>query len=375
MLLKMFFTASHAPSQSPLKTAIKKSTVFRITSSTVESVSDINLNAPSNTGASRLQKPSHTAFSTSVMLLNSKPREFSRSTMPWQKLLTVSLICVHVAMMFSRKPSFVFHRCAKAAASTAITATIASTGALIPPMAAPSFPKIPVPLFTATISFLIPLAALAYAFMLFPTVDITVPRITRKGPRAAITSPMVMMVFRCASSMLFSLSTNPCTAETTLRITGISISPKEMASSSSWLLRIVSCPFRLSCMIAAMSSADPSQFSMALRNLSMSPGAEFMRARKPLMAFLPTSVSAAAAASDSDIFEKAVLQSARISESSRILPSAFAVWIVTSPRASPDSFSSPCNLVIMVRRAVPAWVLLIPALPMRPIASATSSAE
>ena len=110
MLLKMFFTASHAPSQSPLKTAIKKSTVFRITSSTVESVSDINLNAPSNTGPSRLQKPSHTAFSTSVMLLNSKPREFSRSTMPWQKLLTVSLICVHVAMMFSRKPSFVFHR-------------------------------------------------------------------------------------------------------------------------------------------------------------------------------------------------------------------------------------------------------------------------
>ena len=85
------------------------------------------------------------------------------------------------------------------------------------------------------------------------------------------------------------------------RITGIRISPKEIASSSSWDLRIVSCPARLSCMVSAMERDVPSQFAMAPDSLSISAGAAFIRARKPDMAFLPTRVSAALAFSDSDI--------------------------------------------------------------------------
>ena len=56
-------------------------------------------------------------------------------------------------------------------------------------------------------------------------------------------------------------------------------------------------------------------------------------------------------------------------------PSALVVWIVTSPNALPESFTSPVRLFMMVLRAVPAWLPLIPLLAMRPIASAVSSAE
>ena len=72
------------------------------------------------------------------------------------------------------------------------------------------------------------------------------------------------------------------------------------------------------------------------------------------MAFLPTSVSAACAFSDSVIWPKATRQSARISFKSRMEPSAFAVWMVMSPKAAPESLSSPCSFVMMVRSAVPA---------------------
>ena len=74
-----------------------------------------------------------------------------------------------------------------------------------------------------------------------------------------------------------------------------------MASSSSWDFKMVSCPERLSCMISAISSEVPLQLSIAPSSLAMSAGAAFIRARKPDMAFLPTSVSAACAFSDSVI--------------------------------------------------------------------------
>ena len=63
-------------------------------------------------------------------------------------------------------------------------------------------------------------------------------------------------------------------------------------------------PGRLSCMVAAISADFPSQFAMALLTFSMSAGAAFISARKPDMAFFPTSASAAAAFSDSDSCRK-----------------------------------------------------------------------
>ena len=93
------------------------------------------------------------------------------------------------------------------------------------------------------------------------------------------------------------------------------------------------------------------------------------------MAFFPTSDSAACAFSDSDSLEKAPRQSPRISERSRIDPSAFVVWIVTRPRLSPTRSMGPVRLFMMVRSDVPACEPLIPLLAMSPMASAVSSAE
>ena len=93
------------------------------------------------------------------------------------------------------------------------------------------------------------------------------------------------------------------------------------------------------------------------------------------MAFLPTRVSAAAAFSDSDNPPKAVRQSARMSERSRMEPSALVVAMVTSPMDAPQILTSPVRLVMIVRSEVPAWVDLIPAFAIRPMASAVSSTE
>ena len=90
------------------------------------------------------------------------------------------------------------------------------------------------------------------------------------------------------------------------------------------------------------------------------------------MAFFPISASAFAACSDSDIWENATRQSARISPRLRILPSVFVVWTVSSPKASPTNVTSPVRLVSMVRMSVPAWEDLMPAFAIRPMASAVN---
>ena len=128
-------------------------------------------------------------------------------------------------------------------------------------------------------------------------------------------------------------------------------------------------------MVAAIFSEAPSQLSIAPDSFSISAGAAFIRARKPLMAFFPTSDSAAFAFSDSDKLPKALRQSSRISDSPRMEPSALVVWIVTSPKALPLSLISPVRLFIMERSDVPACEDLIPAFAISPIASAVSSAE
>ena len=128
-------------------------------------------------------------------------------------------------------------------------------------------------------------------------------------------------------------------------------------------------------MVSAMLSDAPSQFSMAPRSLLMSVSLEFIRARKPDIAFLPTSASALAAFSDSDSPENATRQSARMSFRLLMLPSALLVAIVTSPMFLPTKVTSPERLFMMVRREVPACEALIPLFAIRPIASAVSSAE
>ena len=128
-------------------------------------------------------------------------------------------------------------------------------------------------------------------------------------------------------------------------------------------------------MVSAMLSEAPSQFSMAPLSLSISDWLAFIRARKPDMAFLPTSASAFAAFSDSDRPANATRQSARMSFRLLMLPSALLVAIVTSPMFLPTKVTSPARLFMMERSEVPACEALMPLFAIRPMASAVSSAE
>ena len=167
------------------------------------------LKAPSKIGASTAHRPFQMALIVSAMSEKLMPRAASRSRRPSTKFDTVVFIFSHVPRMASRKPSLVFHRCTKAATRTAITATTARTGAETPPMAAPSFPKIPVPALAAALILLNAPASFTKPCMATPTLEMTVPMITRSGPMAATTRPMVMMAFFWLSSMPLSLSIKP----------------------------------------------------------------------------------------------------------------------------------------------------------------------
>ena len=128
-------------------------------------------------------------------------------------------------------------------------------------------------------------------------------------------------------------------------------------------------------MVCDIFAAVPSQPSIASDRSFMSFGDAFMIAKNPDMAFLPTRASAADAASESVSLLNAARVSLKISPKLRMLPSVFVVAILTSPRCLPVSSMSPCKLVMIVRRDVPAWLLLMPAFAISPIASAVSSAE
>ena len=127
--------------------------------------------------------------------------------------------------MLFLKSSLVFQRCTKAATSTAITATTATTGAEILPIAAPRVenavfaPAIVVGIFEMNV-------------IMFPIEEIVLPITISNGPKAAAINPILRMVCFVAESRAFSLSTNPCILAIISRMTGIKISPNEIASSS-----------------------------------------------------------------------------------------------------------------------------------------------
>ena len=196
--------------------------------------------------------------------------------------------------MLFLKFSLVFHKCTKAATSVAIIATTATTGAEIPPIAAPSVEN-------AVLAPAIIVGIFEMNVIMLPIEEIVLPTTIKRGPKAAAINPILIMVCFVAGSRAFSLSTNPCILVMMSRITGIKISPKEIASSSSCDFRMVSCPARLSCMVSAICKEVPSQFAIAPDNLSIYAGAAFIKARKPDIAFLPTSDCAVLAFSDSDI--------------------------------------------------------------------------
>ena len=291
------------------------------------------------------------------------------------KASNLALMPSQMAMILLRNSSLFFQRDTNAAVKAATTAMIAQPTGPIAAIADASFPPAPTPSFAwfTKVRTLLPMDAID--FMAPPTPDVSFPTTRSTGPMAAANAAMRRMVFRVPSSICWSFSTNSWTLLTMFRTVGIRASPIWMASSCKADLRIVTCPFRLSCMVAAIFSADPSQLSIALESLFRSASEAFMMARKPDMAFLPTRASAVLAFSDSDSLEKASRQSMMMSLKLLIEPSALVVATVTSPIASPAILMSPVRLVMMERSEVPAWVDLIPALAIRPMARAVSSAE
>ena len=190
---KMPLTPSHTCDQLPVKIPINTSRIPVITPSTASRIFAICVKTPSNTGARKLQSPFQMADTTSLKFWKSNPKAFSLSVMPCAKPLNTDLILSQIAIMLFLKSSLVLHRCTKAATSVPITATTATTGAEIPPMAAPTFPMMPdtPPALLIRLVSLSP--SLLNACMATPTLDITVPSITRNGPNAAMKSPIFTM--------------------------------------------------------------------------------------------------------------------------------------------------------------------------------------
>ena len=67
--------------------------------------------------------------------------------------------------------------------------------------------------------------------MIVPTAEMTLPTTMSTGPTAAATSATVTMTFFVCSSIALSLSAKLWIPLTMLRSAGMSISPKEIASS------------------------------------------------------------------------------------------------------------------------------------------------
>ena len=103
--------------------------------------------------------------------------------------------------MLFLKSSLVFHRFTKAATNTATIAITATTGAEIPPMAAPRVEN-------AVFAPAIIVGTLLIKVIRLPTEDMTLPITTNKGPIAAATRATFTIVSFVAGSMALSLSIN-----------------------------------------------------------------------------------------------------------------------------------------------------------------------
>ena len=247
---------SQNPSQSPENSEANVWKMPTITSRTEPTTAETALKAPSNTGASRLQKPSQTFFTTSTAAFttspnppNLKPSLFRVSVIFCPNSSNFFLTPSQMEVILFRKSSLFFQRWTKAAIRTAMAATTAAIGPT--PIAAiffASFPRRPLPLLISLNS--------------PPSFLLSLPPTNSTGPMAATIMPMVTTSFFVLSSRELSQSTNFWTFSTTFRMAGMIVSI--MAMESSWRddSRILSCPFRLSWVTFAMFSALPQVSSM-----------------------------------------------------------------------------------------------------------------
>ena len=134
----------------------------------------------------------------------------------------ISLIPSHRSIQNCRNSSQLFQRYMKAATKATIAAIMITYGfAAHTALNAANTP------FAA----LITPASFGMIVIIVPIADIIFPTTISTGPRAAATKATVMMTFLVPSSIELSQSTSFCIQPTIVLIAGISISPKEIASS------------------------------------------------------------------------------------------------------------------------------------------------
>ena len=132
-------------------------------------------------------------------------------------------------------------------------------------------------------------------------------------------------------------------------------------------------PLALSFIVPAMRAAAPSQFVIESESFAKSSSDALIIASSPDIASCPPSILAFSAFSASDKPSNASRNSSMVCINGFMVPSALTTDIPSWSMAFPDSLVGAANLVIIDRREVPAWSALIPALAIKPVATATSS--
>ena len=188
----------------------------------------------------------------------SNPRLFSFAVISCAKAENVALMPFQISVIAVRNSSFVFQRFINAATSVPMTATAATTGAEMPPKAAPSFPNNPDALPTFDASADTPFANDEKPFSAAPVFEITVPKITSSGPIAVTTAPIFTIVSFVSVSRLEKAVAHSWIFATIARTVGMRMSLIWMAIPSIVDFRMVIWPDRLSSLMSAASFAAPS---------------------------------------------------------------------------------------------------------------------
>ena len=199
------------------------------------------------------------------------------------------------------------------------------------------------------------------------------PTIFSAGYPAAVNNTILAIMSFVAGERSLNFETRSFIPSTTFVNIGARVSPIEIPALSSVDFKIVIEPLVLSSIVSAMLFAAPSALPSASSSFFMSFGLAFIIARNPDIAFLPTRLSAAVAFSEAVRSLNAARVSLIMSPHERMEPSAFVVFMVVSPRRLLLILKSLLREVIILRSEVPACDDLIPALPMSPMLSATSS--
>ena len=180
-----------------------------------------------------------------------------KSFIAFHTVIVASFIASQTAITPFLNHSHLFHKRTKTAITAPITigtipiadTTAVIAGIIVPVTKPATFAKAP--------------TTSGPCVIIVPIDHTSLPTITRIGPIAAIKTPMVAMIPLTGSGSAFIPFTSLVKKSTKPLTAGINNSPKDMANSSKADFNILSCPPKLSCIVFAIFSADPSALYIA----------------------------------------------------------------------------------------------------------------